>query len=98
MIPILMAFLFLFFAMNFCFLDSDGWILDSDWTLGFRWGLGWAGGHGGGVVVTVVGHVWSSWVNMVGLFSRRWLLWWVYLVIVGPGGVCSCYVLLCSLC
>ena len=93
-----MGFLFLFFAMNFCFLDSDGWILDSDWTLGFRWGLGWAGGHGGGVVVTVVGHVWSSWVNVVGLFSRRWLLWWVCLVIVGPGGVCSCYVLLCSLC
>ena len=93
-----MGFLFLFFAMNFCFLDSDGWILDSDWTLTFRWGLGWAGGHGGGVVVTVVGHVWSLWVNMVGLFSRCWLLWWVYLVIVGPGGVCSCYVLLCSLC
>ena len=81
-----MGFLFLFFAMNFCFLDSDGWILDSDWTLGFRWGLGWAGGHGGGVVVTVVGHVWSSWVNMVGLFSRRWLLWWSalsLLVLVG---------------
>ena len=59
---------FLFFG--FGWLDF-GFRLD----FGISMGLGWAGGHGGGVVVTMVGHVWSSWVNMVGLFSCHWLLW-----------------------
>ena len=90
-----MGFLFWFFAMDFCFLDSNGWILDSDWLdFGFRWDLGWiqidwfglTWWCGGGVAVTVVGHVWSSWVIVVGLFGRRWSLCWVCLVVVGPGG------------
>ena len=35
------GFLFLFFVMDFCFLDLDGWILDSNWLdFEFQWGLG----------------------------------------------------------
>lgn len=75
-------------------MDLNGWILDTDWLdFGFRWGLGWiqigwfglgwCGGHGGGVVA---GRVWSLRVTMVGLFGRCWSLWWVCLVVVGPGG------------
>ena len=77
----------LIFCYGFLFLDSDGWILDSDgvW-VGFGLvGLVWRSG-GGGMVVTVVGGVWLSWVTVVGLFGRHWS-WWDY----------YCYVL-CSLC
>ena len=92
---------FLFFGfgwLDFGFQQVGLWDSDGVW-VGFGLvGLGWRGGHGGGVGVTVVGRVWLSWVIVVGLFCLHWLLWQVYLVVVGPGGVCSCYVLLCSLC
>ena len=42
----------------------------------------WCGDDCGGLCLVVM------WVTVVGLFGRRGSLWWV----------CSCYVLLCSLC
>ena len=68
--------------MDFCFFGF-GW-LDFGFQLVGLWiprGLGWIRigwfgltwwWCGGGMVATVVGGVWSSWVTVVALLGRRW--------------------------